>query len=579
MTSLYSPGRIIGGRYRVVSALSQGGMGAVYLAQQISLGRDVAVKVILERDYDPELTKRFDVEARAVCLLKHPNIITYHDYGRDEEGHPYLVMEFLPGYPGTKLVYGERRSSLKDLVHVIAQMCSALHEAHSKGIVHRDLKWSNVMIVPQSHDPYFAKLIDFGIIKVAHNDGSTNAGKEKALTVTGVLIGTPEYMSPEAICGMPIDGRADQYSLGVMLWEALEGVRPFQATTQFELLRQQVQEEPPPFENARPIMNQYPSLEAVVLKAMEKHPDDRFATIIEMRDHLLAAVGLASARSAPLPALAPAARRDPSASTRPRTAQPVPKSQRALPSPGIEVPAVDTGHRTGREARRDLTPAKSRTGLFVGVAIAAIAGAAGVTAEVMSGSRTADAGVDAASDAAVAAAPPDGSGAPEVALAATEAPGAPDAAAPDATALAAATKPVEPTRAPVEDVVASAPDVAPAPVADSAVAPADTSAPPLEDVAPERPDVVAVAAADVIATSRRPDAAVAPTATGEVLIQARPPAEIFVGGASLGWTPKSITLKAGRQTIALHYRGTAPDAREFHTVKVVANQQVKLVVP
>lgn len=285
---IYRPGRLIAGRYRITSALSQGGMGAVYLAQQVSLGRDVALKVILERGSDPELLKRFDVEARAVCQLKHPNIITYHDYGRDEDGHPFLVMEFLAGYPGSKLIHGERRPAVEDLVHVIAQVCSALDEAHRKGIIHRDLKWSNVMICPQARDPYFAKLIDFGIMKVA-TDGSS--GDQRGITRTGMLLGTPEYMSPEAICGMPVDGRADQYSLAIMLWEALEGRRPFDAPSHFELLRMQVQDPPPPLERGAVFLEEHPGLALVLSRALEKHPDDRFDTILDFQRALLAAVG------------------------------------------------------------------------------------------------------------------------------------------------------------------------------------------------------------------------------------------------------------------------------------------------
>lgn len=285
---IYRPGRLIAGRYRITSALSQGGMGAVYLAQQVSLGRDVALKVILERGSDPELLKRFDVEARAVCQLKHPNIITYHDYGRDEDGHPFLVMEFLAGYPGSKLIHGERRPGVEDLVHVIAQVCSALDEAHRKGIIHRDLKWSNVMICPQARDPYFAKLIDFGIMKVA-TDGSS--GDQRGITRTGMLLGTPEYMSPEAICGMPVDGRADQYSLAIMLWEALEGRRPFDAPSHFELLRMQVQDPPPPLERGAAFLAEHPGLALVLSRALEKHPDDRFDTILDFQRALLEAIG------------------------------------------------------------------------------------------------------------------------------------------------------------------------------------------------------------------------------------------------------------------------------------------------
>jgi serine/threonine-protein kinase len=407
---IYRPGRIIAGRYRITSALSQGGMGAVYLAQQVSLGRDVALKVILERGSDPELIKRFDVEARAVCLLKHPNIITYHDYGRDEEGHPFLVMEFLAGYPGTRLVYGDRRPKVQDLVHVVAQVCSALHEAHRNNIVHRDLKWSNVMVCPQSHDPFFTKLIDFGILKVA-TDGSS--GDQRAMTRTGMLLGTPEYMSPEAICGMPIDGRADQYSLAVMLWEALEGRRPFEANSHFELLRQQVQDPPPPFETASELAETFPELVAVIERGMEKHPDDRYDSILEFQQALMASIRAGSRQVTTAPGR-PSAR--PSPPSQRGVGMPVSKRSMAqrtdLPAPRAQEPPrpVDTRVKTGqRQADEDRPPRRFSLPVLAAVVLAVGGGAAGAVL-ALGGS-----GADPSPTAAIAeAAPSSATGGPAV---------------------------------------------------------------------------------------------------------------------------------------------------------------------
>ncbi|TNF32590.1 MAG: serine/threonine protein kinase, partial [Deltaproteobacteria bacterium] len=276
--SIYQPGEVVADRYRISKALSQGGMGAVYLAEQISLGRQVALKVILAHHQDSEaLRRRFDHEARAVCKLHHPNVITYHDYGHDDAGRPFLVMEFLAGYPGTDFVYGQTVPSVAACIHVLGQLASALADAHQHGIIHRDLKWSNAMIVPQSHDPLFTKLIDFGILKVAA-DGSTG-DQRRELTRTGVLLGTPQYMSPEAIVGRPIDGRADQYSLAVMAYELLTGRRPFETESQLELLRQHVQELPPPMDDIGPARERIPALEAAVFRGMAKQPHDRFPDI------------------------------------------------------------------------------------------------------------------------------------------------------------------------------------------------------------------------------------------------------------------------------------------------------------
>ncbi len=286
--AIYQPGDIVAGRYRVVAPLSKGGMGAVFMAEQVSLGREVAIKVILARHgTDSRLRQRFDTEARAVCRLRHPNIITYHDYGRDQAGRPFLVMEYLPGYPGTELLRGARVPDLQQAVHILGQLCSALQAAHDSGIIHRDLKWSNLMVVPQSHDPLFTKLIDFGILKVA-TDGSTG-DQRRHLTDTGVLLGTPQYMSPEAICGRPIDGRADQYSLAVMAYELLAGRRPFDAPQHLDLLRLHVQEPPPPMGDLGPGIAR---IESAILRGLAKQPSDRFPEITDFHAALASAVGL-----------------------------------------------------------------------------------------------------------------------------------------------------------------------------------------------------------------------------------------------------------------------------------------------
>jgi len=574
MPETYSAGRVIGGRYRIVSALSQGGMGAVYLAQQISLGRDVALKIILDRQEDPELIKRFDIEARQVCLLKHPNIITYHDYGRDEDGHPYLVMEFLAGYPGTKLVYGERKTSLKDLFHVVAQMCSALHEAHQKGIVHRDLKWSNIMVCPQSHDPYFAKLIDFGIMKMA-TDGSS--GDQRQLTVTGMLLGTPEYMSPEAICGMPIDGRADQYSLAVMVYEALEGKRPFAAPTQFELLRQHVQEDPPPFVAARPILDANPGLEEVIAKAMEKHPDDRFADILELRDHLLGAIGQGATRPQP----ATGARR-PTRDLGPRVSQPVPKSQR-LASQVVAPAPVDTAHKTGRD--RLAPPSARRWTLLALLALLLVGAGAAIAVVATSGGGGGEATMAAAdvspstattTPATMAAASPDTttSGAPTtapaiVAEADTRAAGPPDAgptvAAATAPATTAATAPVATvTSAPaVPDVADAPPDAGPAEAPDTS---------PTPDTTPTR---------DASASAERPATKPPPAAgKGSLLVQARPFANVWINGVAHGRTPVEVELRANTNAnIVLEYAfGPADKRRKTRSARIKANEMTRVIV-
>ena len=534
---IYRPGRVIAGRYRITSPLSQGGMGAVYLAHQVSLGRDVALKVMLERGQDPELVKRFDVEARAVCQLKHPNIITYHDYGRDDDGHPYLVMEYLAGYPGTKLVYGERRPGLLDLARVIIQVCSALHEAHTKGIIHRDLKWSNVMICPQSHDPVFAKLIDFGIMKVA-TDGSS--GDQRAMTRTGMLLGTPEYMSPEAICGMPIDGRADQYSLAIMLWEAIEGHRPFDGASHFELLRQQVQEAPPPFEAAAELVATYPEIEAVVLRAMEKHPDDRYADILEFQRALMVAVGLA--QPSPTSPSRPAAKAARNASAQTPALVParakntgMPSSRTRLPAAALESPQpIDTRVKTGQQrpdkVQRKLHWAWLAAGflVFVGIGFGAVVAMTGGKAEP---AETADTKAIVAPD----------SPAPEAPKAAEKAGGT---AAEGDTAVAGKPpeKSPEPTRVATEVVQ---PEVVQPEVSVAAVVPTTPDATTVSAPADTVADTTPVETAEAVPEKPQP------LAPGRLFVQVDPWGNLSIDGRTVGRAPFDGELKPGMHTVTV----------------------------
>lgn len=531
---IYRSGRLIAGRYRITSALSQGGMGAVYLAQQVSLGRDVALKVILERGSDPELLKRFDVEARAVCQLKHPNIITYHDYGRDEDGHPFLVMEFLAGYPGTKLISGDRKPTVAELVHVISQVCSALDEAHRKGIIHRDLKWSNVMICPQGRDQYFAKLIDFGIMKVA-TDGSS--GDQRGMTRTGMLLGTPEYMSPEAICGMPIDGRADQYSLAIMLWEALEGRRPFDAPSHFELLRMQVQDPPPPFERGLDFLEENPGLALVLSRALEKHPDDRFDSILEFQRALTAAI---EGESTPATAKArPAARGSATSPPASRAAQ------------GLAPRPVTTRHQQEAAPRKRpmmwlITGAFVLSAALVALLVILLKSDDGpVAPEVVAAADTDPGGLST---------PPDVVMAPDTALSGALPPGTDTA---PATAAAADTASAQSRPAPDTILV----DTAPIALVPDTVA-ADTG--PAPDTTPEAPPTVAAVTPDPGKKVTKPPVA-QNGAPGRLTIVTDPWSYVTVTGYPPEASPFVRELKPGRYTVTLR----RPDAyRGGHTFTV-----------
>lgn len=286
---IYEPGTTIASRYRVEGPLSKGAMGAVFRAVELRTGQPVALKVLLDQYLDrDDLVERFRREVEAVGALEHPNILHYRDHGRDDNGRPFLVTELLSGYPGRKLVKQAPPPPLRDVVHVVEQLCSALAVAHSHGIVHRDLKWNNVMITPVAGDPMFAKLIDFGILKYAED----NQEGVKKLTRVGVVLGTPEYTSPEQILGRPLDGRADLYSLGVMTYELLAGRRPFEAEIKADLLVMHMRATPPPLAEAaagRYEISQ--ALEATIQRALAKKPADRFASVAYFGRALAAAAG------------------------------------------------------------------------------------------------------------------------------------------------------------------------------------------------------------------------------------------------------------------------------------------------
>ncbi len=286
---IYEPGTTIASRYRVEGPLSKGAMGAVFRAVELRTGQPVALKVLLDQYLDrDDLVERFRREVEAVGALEHPNILHYRDHGRDDAGRPFLVTELLNGYPGRKLVKQSPPPPLHDVVHVIEQLCSALAVAHSRGIVHRDLKWNNVMITPVAGDPLFAKLIDFGILKYAEEA----QGGLKKLTRAGVVLGTPEYTSPEQILGRPLDGRADLYSLGIMTYELLAGRRPFESKVKADLLVMHMRTPPPPLAEAAAGRYEIsPALEATVQRALAKKPADRFASVAYFARALAAAVG------------------------------------------------------------------------------------------------------------------------------------------------------------------------------------------------------------------------------------------------------------------------------------------------
>jgi serine/threonine-protein kinase len=286
-------GRTLAGKYRLEKKLGEGGMGAVYKARQIALEKTIAVKVMhAQLASDPMFAERFHREAKAASRLDHVNSIGILDFGQEPDGLLYIAMEFLDGRDLLAVLDAEAPLATERIVDILSQALSALGVAHDMGIIHRDLKPENIMILRRKgedeniHD--VVKVCDFGIAKLADSVEvedtvpAQTPGKPKAkLTTAGLVIGTPEYMSPEQGRGEPLDARCDLYSMGVILYLLLSGQTPFDAPTPLGIVLKHQSEEPKPPSRIRPVADL--RLEAVCLKAMSKRPSDRYATAREMR--------------------------------------------------------------------------------------------------------------------------------------------------------------------------------------------------------------------------------------------------------------------------------------------------------
>jgi serine/threonine-protein kinase len=271
-------GRVIADRFEIVSRIGSGGMGAVYKARQVGMDRHVAIKVLLrELAHDEKVARRFKIEALAVSRLTHPNTIRIYDFGQLDDGLLYFAMEFLEGISLERARRRDGPMSVTRVLHVVRQIADSLTEAHGKGIVHRDLKPDNIYLSPVGGDPDFVKVLDFGVAKLREADQ-----RQGTLTQAGVIFGTPRYMAPEQCRSLPVDHRADLYSVGVLAYEMLTGRPPFDAENPLSILIQHVQEPPPPMAEARPDIEVPAEVEAFVLKALEKSPDRRFQTAIDV---------------------------------------------------------------------------------------------------------------------------------------------------------------------------------------------------------------------------------------------------------------------------------------------------------
>jgi serine/threonine protein kinase len=272
-------GSVLAQRYEIISEVGRGALGVVYQARHLVMDRIVAIKVLFEEvEQDETSFHRFQREAQAASSMSHPNIVTVYDFGVSDSNTPFLVMDFIEGINLKDVLQRHNKLPVERSVAIFQQVASALDHAHAKGILHRDIKPDNVVLMRTSWNPEFVKVVDFGIAKYV-NDPTHDSRK---LTMDGQVLGTPAYMSPEQVLGNKLDARSDVYCLGVMMYHTLSGKLPILGATSAETMSRHITDPPPEFVDACPGIKIPGRLQRTVMKALKKHPQDRHQTMREL---------------------------------------------------------------------------------------------------------------------------------------------------------------------------------------------------------------------------------------------------------------------------------------------------------
>lgn len=281
---------LIAGRYRVIKRLGEGGMGEVYLAMHEAIEKKVALKVLRpEYSGKADIVTRFQQEAISASRIKHPNVLEIFDFGQLDSGAFFLAMEFLDGHDLADELQRQTVMQPHDGIRIALQICRALAAAHSQGVVHRDMKPENVFLQRVADGEEIVKIVDFGIAQLrTTEEAEKQQPTRRRLTKTGMIFGTPEYMSPEQAAGKKADQRVDIYASGVIMYEMFTGAVPFTGETFMAVLAAHLNETPPPMRSIAPDLNISAELEAVIMRALAKQPDQRFQSMSEMAQSLLA---------------------------------------------------------------------------------------------------------------------------------------------------------------------------------------------------------------------------------------------------------------------------------------------------
>lgn len=298
-------GCMLAERYMVQEKIGEGGMGTVYLAEDTKLGKKVALKVLPKYlAAMPSVTQRFVQEAKVAPRIEHENVIDVTDLGTTPDGIPFFVMEYLKGIDLYQAMGSGAGGWTKRNAEIMLQVCRALSAAHEKGVIHRDMKPENVFLPERSDGSVFVKLLDFGVAKLLEHARVLEEDENRVLitetltdarmTQAGVIMGTPAYMAPEQAKGADVDHRADIYAVGTIMYEMVCGAVPFEPEGYEGMMRarmileMQVSAEPAPPGKRRPDLKLPPDLEAVIMKALRKNPDERFQSMKEMEEAIAA---------------------------------------------------------------------------------------------------------------------------------------------------------------------------------------------------------------------------------------------------------------------------------------------------
>jgi serine/threonine protein kinase len=286
-------GHTLAGKYLIEKLIKTGGMGSVYLGKHVLMDKRVAIKVLRPSlAVDNDVVARFSREAKAASRISHPHAVTVTDFGEDENGVVFLVMEYLDGRTLKDIIRSDGPMAVSRVTEIVRQVAGALDAAHEQGVVHRDLKSDNIMLVRHDGGDW-AKVLDFGIAKIQQPEGV----RDIDITAANLVIGTPQYMSPEQCSqSSPIDARSDIYSLGVIVYEMLAGRVPFTGESPTVIMMKQVQDDPPSIRDVRPDLPA--GIEKAITRALAKQPGDRFQTAGQLAQALSNASSQAPAADA-----------------------------------------------------------------------------------------------------------------------------------------------------------------------------------------------------------------------------------------------------------------------------------------